>query len=153
MPHHHTFQSRSSILAACALLGLAGCGGSSDELPREEVSGEVTLDGQPLDSGSISFMPGSPEIATQGGSTIADGSYSIPEDLGLVPGAYTVRITSNLGDTTPAEDETGMPGMPPPPPKEALPPQYNIQSTLKAEVKTGGPNTFDYELTGATKRK
>ena len=32
----------------------AGCSRSSDELPREAVSGTVTLDGQPLANGTIS---------------------------------------------------------------------------------------------------
>ena len=35
----------------------AGCSQSSDELPREPVSGTVTLDGQPLASGTIQFSP------------------------------------------------------------------------------------------------
>jgi hypothetical protein len=67
-------------------LGLAvGCSGSGDDLPREPVSGTVTLDNQPLASGTISFIP----VAGQGGGggTITDGKFSIAREGGLVPGS------------------------------------------------------------------
>ena len=53
------FKRRFAVpLLVLSALGLAGCSGSSgDDLPREAVSGTVTLDGAPLPSGSISFSP------------------------------------------------------------------------------------------------
>ena len=72
-------------------LGLAvGCSGSGDDLPREPVSGTVTLDNQPLASGSISFIPVSGSGG--GGGAITDGKFSIAREGGLVPGSYTVAI-------------------------------------------------------------
>ena len=55
----------------------------------------MTLDGEPLAEGTITFMaaPGSAAgVATGGGSTISNGSYSISQDQGLVPGTYNVAI-------------------------------------------------------------
>ena len=50
--------------AALLLLGLtAGCGGP----PRAKVSGTVTLDGQPVESGTISFYPTANSGPTAGG--------------------------------------------------------------------------------------
>jgi hypothetical protein len=42
-----------SVLGACAVLALAGCGG----LKLVPVSGKVTLDGKPLKGGGVSFVP------------------------------------------------------------------------------------------------
>ena len=33
--------------------------------------------------------------------------------------------------------------------REAIPARYNLDSQLKAEVKEGGSNHFDFELSGA----
>jgi len=142
----------STTAVAVLTLTLAGCG-ASDDLPREGVSGKVTLDGKPLASGLITFMPTS-EAATQGGGMIQDGAYSIPRDQGLVPGSYKVLITSSgSGSEKQTDVVKDMPGMPPVAAKEAIPAQYNAKSTLTAEVKAGSENVFDFPLDGSPKRK
>ncbi len=143
----------SATAAALLTLTLVGCG-ASDDLPREKLSGTINLDGKPLANGFITFLPASAEAATQGGGAIQDGAYSIPRDQGLVPGSYKVLITSSEGGSeTKIDDTNQMPGMAPVPAKEAIPAQYNAESTLTADVKAGGENVFDFPLTRSPKKK
>jgi hypothetical protein len=133
------------FVAVSAALATPGCGGGGgDNLPRQEVSGTVTLNGQPLADGTIQLMPMSQEQGTLAGGEVKDGKFSIDRTAGPVPGGYKVMIFS-AGGAAPAS--TGeMPGQAPPPPKELIPPQYNSASTLNVEVKAEGPNTFDFPL-------
>ena len=78
--HRH---SELALVLALSL-ALAGCGGAEDDLPREAVSGRVTLDGVPLKRATIHFDPegqGSTHPVAVGGVVI-DGSYSSPRPRG-----------------------------------------------------------------------
>jgi hypothetical protein len=141
-------------LAAAAVVVVSGCGGSGDNLPRQPVSGTVTLDGKPLDQGTISFQPVS-ELPTAAAIVFSDGRYSIARAQGLVPGAYRVLISSTPPTTLAIDPATGMPpppGKPTPPPKERLPEKYNASTTLTAEVKEGASNQFDFSLESTSKK-
>lgn len=124
---------------------IAGCSDATDERPRQPVSGEVTIDGEPLKSGMIQFNPTEPGVAVPGGAAITDGKYAMSTVDGLVPGPYQVAVTS-----APAPSEApaagSMPGDPLPPPKEPIPSIYNAKTTLTAKVTQEGPNTFDFKL-------
>jgi hypothetical protein len=139
-----------SVRAALLSFALAGCGvAASDSLPREGISGEVTLDGQPLDQGAIQFIPASRKEGVAGGAVIQGGKYSIERGKGLVPGEYRVLISSSQGTPPAADSSDG--GAPGPvkkgdAPKDLVPPQYNAKSTLTAEVKAGSPNALDFAL-------
>ncbi len=125
------------------VLLVAGCGGG-DGLPRQSVSGKITLNGEPLKQGTIQFFPDDPamEKPTSGGSPIEDGSYAISAENGLVPGKYRVSISSP--STEMSSDAT--PGSGANLPKDLIPADYNVASTLSADVKAGGDNTFNFEL-------
>jgi hypothetical protein len=125
-------------------IALTGCGGATDDLPRQAVAGAVKLDGQPLKEGMIQFQPTEPGIATAQGAGITDGTYSVAKSEGLVPGKYLVMISS----TPPPAPQPpgGMPGDPVGPPKEKIPANYNAKSTLTAQVTKEGPNKFDFDL-------
>jgi hypothetical protein len=131
-------------VAAAAALSCWGCGGPSDDLPRQAVRGTVTLDGAPLKGGLIQFQPDQPGLSTAGAAGIADGTYSVAKAEGLVPGKYLVMVTSTP-PPTPLPPGTA-PGDPVAPPKETIPPQYNAKTKLSAEVTKEGPNKFDFEL-------
>lgn len=133
-------------MALCWLLlvAMAGCGGSNP-LGRQAVSGTVTLDGAPLDSGSIEFTPleGS-GIAS--GAVIAAGKYEIPAESGLPPGKYRVSIVDN--PPAPPLPPGHMPGDDlPPQPKPRVPAAWNRNSTQQIEVTEKGPNQFDFHIT------
>lgn len=146
-------RTESIVTAAFATLwvftNLTGCG-QGDNLPREAVSGSVSIAGKPLAKGLITFLPSDSEVPTQGGGAIMDGKYSIPRDQGLVPGEYKVVISSTENKPETVVDKTNdMPGMPPILAKEAIPSQYNEKSLLTAKVTAGAKNVFEFNLTNA----
>jgi hypothetical protein len=133
---------RMAILSPVAvLLLMSGCGG--DPLNRQAVSGTVTFKGQPLEHGKIEFSPLDGQTTLMG-AEIANGQYSIPAKQGLTPGKYKVMINApqgaNLNPTGPPGSDLG------PPPTELIPERYNGKSELRAEVKKGEPNVFDFTL-------
>ncbi len=75
---------RRHVPLAAVLLLAAGCGASSDAT----MSGAVTLNGQPLAQGYISFTPLGAQGGTAGGD-IKAGRYRV---AGLKPGKYQVQI-------------------------------------------------------------
>jgi hypothetical protein len=137
----------SSALVVFAALGLAvGCSGSGDDLPREAVSGTVTLDGQPLANGTISFSPAGGSGGPGGGGVIGGGKFSIPRETGLVPGNYNVALYASekrAEQTKPAQAGGGKPAERP---KELIPAKYNTSTELKAEIKKGGGNDLRFTL-------
>jgi len=139
------------ILTGCGILPAAlavifvGCSEDSDGLPRQAISGTVTLEGQPLQDGSIQFLPTSQREVLSGGAVVADGRFSISRREGLTPGDYRVVITSAPSETSVRPTEA--PGLAPEPAKERIPEKYNRKSTLTAKVEDDGPNTFEFRLT------
>jgi hypothetical protein len=133
------------ILAGILALGLSGCEGRTDDLPREAVSGSVKLDGQPLAKGIIQFAPTSDKVTTTARGEIIDGNYSISRAEGLVPGTYKVAISA-FDNVEGAKALHGAPGKVGPPPKNIVPKQYNTASKLTAEIKGGQDNTFPFEI-------
>ena len=121
------------VLGATAAL-LTGCGPS-----KATVSGEVKMDGQPLDSGVISFAP----AAGGGASATADvknGKYSVQ----TTPGAKWVQISAPLvigqrklsaGPDARVTDIR----------EERLPERYNAKTELKCDLKAGG-NVKDWSV-------
>jgi hypothetical protein len=135
------------LLLAAAGLTVSGCSGSRDELPREPVSGTVSLDGQPLDYGAILFAPaaGSEGAPTSAAYDVENGQFSIPRSDGLVPGKYQVKISRM--DHKPEPRSKGPPKKGTKPPKETLPTRYNGPKTeLSAEIPKGGATDLKFEL-------
>jgi hypothetical protein len=124
-----------------ALCWLAGC--SNNPLGREKISGKVTFQGKPLDAGEIEFSPLGQE-PTQSGTTIKNGVYNLSTEHGLPPGTYRVMISSMKGGWTAEAREAGRPRTRA---VEQLPAKYNTKSELTVEVKKGGANRFDFDLT------
>lgn len=131
----------SSGMVVLALFG--GCGGPEDNLPRQEVSGNILFQGEPLADGMIQFRPATNQ-GTFASAAIKEGKYAIPRNEGPVAGGYQVIITSPPKSTFKASE--GGPGKAPPTPPDRLPKKYNAESTLNAEVAVGKPNTFDFDL-------
>jgi hypothetical protein len=137
---------RRLLLVVALLLVAGGCGDSAGG--RQEISGTVTLRGQPLDEGVIEFhplddpSPGQP--VTKSGAMINDGKYLIPKAHGLVPGKYRVVISS--GEKKGPRLGAGDPGPKSIFSKERIPPDYNLKTKQVVEVKRGGRNKFDYVI-------
>jgi hypothetical protein len=146
----HSFNSRfpSWSLLSVAGLALLGCGPTSDRLP---VSGVVTLDGIPLDDGSIRFSStGEKLVAT--GTLIRAGEFSIPAEKGLPPGTYRLEITSPDNNAAPVvyRDASGAPGIPTQP--ERIPPEFNMNSQKTVDVTVEGDNHFEFAIQSQAKK-
>jgi hypothetical protein len=130
------------LLVLLPLLTAFGCGGPDN---RAEVSGTVRLNGQPVASGSISFVPTDGNTGPSSGGVIADGKYSVPQAKGVAVGKNRVSILStvktgrkiNIGRDG-LEDEW----------LQVVPAKYNDQSELVRDVKSGS-NQLDFDLKGS----
>ncbi len=129
----------------CLVLSLVvGCG-EKNPLGRMPVSGTVTFQGRPLESGSIEFAPVDPLGKTKAGGPVVDGKYSIAVNQGLAPGEYVVRVFSPVGAAEAAGD--AMPGSRPTAvARERIPPIYNVNSRLRCEVSAEKTNLHDFNL-------
>jgi len=136
MLHHGRF-----LLCCVALLALIGCSGESD---RQSLEGTVTLDGEPLSEGAITFRPMPGTEGPTAGGPIRDGQFSIASDQGTFAGTFRVEISAHkkTGRKIPGAlggevDET----------VSIIPERYNRQSELTADVEKGAANEFEFELT------
>ena len=130
-----------AVLVGMALaslaVGLTGCGGPYDAA----VHGVVTLDGEPLNHGTVKFSPQGPGPSAFA-MIDADGSYTLQtgRESGLPAGQYKVTVVSL------EQQEWAGPG-PPPPGRPIVPLWYQDPnySGLEFTVDQGG-NQIDLEL-------
>lgn len=124
------------VLVVPFLLPLSGC---SPGTGRWAVEGTVTLDGRPLDLGSISFRPMEGDAESMSVATVRDGAFQIPAARGLLPGTYhvTVQAFQPTGRTV---DDPGFA-------REELVEVRFRETDLTAAVVSGQDNQFDFQLT------
>ncbi len=128
----------SFFLAALLTLTAVGCGGKSGPATAE-VTGEITFDGQPVAEGDITFLPADGQGHPYAGKIVA-GKYS----LKCEPGKKRVEITAFR--PVPGKFNEDNPGEKTPVIEQYIPPEYNAQSKLEADVSASGPNAFPFEL-------
>ncbi len=123
------------LVVAGIVLAASGCGRGDG---MRAVTGTVTFDGQPVESGEIMFR--SPD-GTEGSAAgrITGGRYS----LRSTPGVKRVEITARREiETAPAASGEPAIGF-----ESYIPEKYNRQSELTVEVAQHGRNSFDFDLT------
>ena len=131
------------LLVVLACSGMLGCGALEGGPQRAAVIGRVTVDGQPVENGSVQFIPTQGTSGPMAGAVITDGEYSLSKAQGPVVGTNRVQIRgtrktgrtsrTHLGETI--EERVSV-----------VPEQYNTKSTLVREVESG-KNVFDFDLT------
>jgi hypothetical protein len=131
-------------LAGCFLL-FSGCG-----KPGPSVIGTVLLDGDPLPSGRIRFVPVEGTRGPDAGAVIEEGKYSVGK--GLTVGKYRVEIHGVKESTVRKERDPIIPVHLIPAAMEAVPTAYNAKSQLIRAVEAGA-NTLDFDLTTNRKTK
>jgi hypothetical protein len=145
MDTRHPRGSRGAAPARLLLLGLIVAGGCGGEPRLESISGTVKHDGAPLRKATIRFTPEGGGMPV--GSVVEEGAYRLPNPPGLAPGRYVVGLSFTEDPDAPAgappDRDLAVPGG-----GERLPARYNEKSELRAEVKAGASNTFDFELAG-----
>jgi len=142
--------SLSSIPRALGSMSIAGlclvaigCG-ESGAPGRAQAQGTITLDGRPLEKGTVFFVDASGLPAGVG--NIQGGSFEISENAGtkgVLPGDYRVKVESwKVEPGTLLDNGSFAKG------ESAIAKKYNDAgaSGLKAEVKPGS-NSFEFEVT------
>ena len=154
------------LTASCGLL-IASCGGEPIFAKRYPVSGKVTYNGQPLEKGSISFVPEKGASAT---GSIEHGDYALSTEGnndGALPGKYKVTIMAKEDPTEVAKakfmkeskgkgsDTVVIPrqfmAAAMSEAKSLIPVGYGDirTTTLSAEVKEQSDNTLDFKISDA----
>lgn len=123
---HYKSWARYGCLTV-VLATMIGCGSKAYEgQQRAEVSGAISLNGSPVQQGSINLSP----IGHEGRSASASieaGKYLITEDQGPNMGKYRVEIYAfEPKQGTSADSDAGMP--------QVAPREFNVESTLELEV-------------------
>ena len=105
--------------------------------PKGTVKGTVTLDGQPIDGGVITFVPSDGNSQPEA-VTIAAGEYSVTMPVGdKRVEIYWAPSSGQVGDTATQGREQIV---------QRIPAKYNAQSTLTHTV-TKGEARKDFALT------
>ena len=124
------------LIAAVGLPFVIGCGSKH----AASITGQVTLDGKPLDRGTVTFHPVAGGAVAYG-QIDADGNYAVKtgRESGLVPGRYRVTVVS-AGPPSKGQDES--------PGELFTPVRYGRleETDLEFEI-TAGANSIDVRLT------
>jgi hypothetical protein len=133
-------------LVGFSMIGLIGCGGRYyDGLARAAVAGAVTLDGIPVDGGTISLIPIGSEGSKRASAAIDKGHYEIAESRGPNPGKCRVEIywlkptgrklqNAHKSVDSPTEEVA-----------EAVPAKFNTGTVLQVDV-IAGKNHCSFDL-------
>ncbi|MCA9162473.1 MAG: carboxypeptidase regulatory-like domain-containing protein [Planctomycetales bacterium] len=127
---------------------LSGCGSAGADYSKVDliqVSGTVTLDGQPLPNAVVTFE--TPDGQFSYGMTDSSGHYELQFDSvkkGVTSGPKIVRISTarkilglNAGEGEEGGEASSESGESSPAATELVPEKYNKQSELKVEVSSG----------------
>ena len=137
----------SALLMAAVAGATTGC--SKREYEGEQrfpLKGKVTVDGQPIDAGTISFIGADPEKQRPSGGSILGGVYEVSEAMGANAGSYRVEIhwQKPTGKSIRAIDSDEMVQQR----AEGLPDKYHRNTELKAEI---GPEKTEFNFDLSTK--
>lgn len=126
-------------LAAALALGAVFTLGCSNEPRLYPVSGSVTFDGQPVESGDILFLSPAGDRGPDP-AKIEKGKYA----LKTTAGKKRVEISASRIRPGGARGAGGEPV-----PEEYIPAKYNLESELTADVKEADDNVADFDLRGS----
>ena len=133
-------RSKSVRLRAALVLASAvvGCNDAGDGLPRVAVTGKVTVAGEPLAKGAVTFRPDGAGAESTG--AVENGSFTIPSADGPTPGKYKVSATESIerAESDKLNNFTLQP--------QTKPSKTGIGGPLDAEVKAEGENSFTFDF-------
>jgi hypothetical protein len=150
------------VLVGFLAWGVIGCGGEGKPI---KVKGTVTLDGQPLPNGMVTFIPVEKDGRHATGMTGADGSFqltTLSADDGAFPGQYKVAVQYHEPapevHSTPSPEgkgmkaswdaaQRGMKEQRKKPPKYVIPAKYSDpgQTILTQKVPPDGPVNLELQ--------
>ena len=135
--------TRPWSVVAVMLSMIAGTSGCGSSYQLADVSGRVTMDGEPLADATVSFVHS--DGPSSFGKADADGRYTLQTvadgEHGALVGTHVVRVNvSDGGDAESDELTTPVKGT-------LIPARYNTESTLTFEVTSAGSSEANFELT------
>ena len=139
-------------MALCLSSAFCGCGSETGAtLNRAGVAGTVTLDGVPLKAGVIRFVPQDGTAGPKTTASIADGAFSLPDELGPVIGNHRIEIESTDFGGLAMDDEEAIQrlnaqGTPVQFHIVTIPAFYNQVSRLTAHVPEEGTGALRFDL-------
>lgn len=151
------FRLRSFVsLAAVLAVGMIGCG--QEGPPRTVITGTVTYNGEPVETGDIVFTPLADTEGASSSAPIVDGQYRTDPRFAVTAGTYNVAIhgyhqkeqTKAEGDAAAHQPE----GIPDPlgirSREHYIPEKYNTQTELQPLIVSGteGEIVKDFDLEG-----
>ncbi|QDU64172.1 hypothetical protein Pan216_50610 [Planctomycetes bacterium Pan216] len=131
---------RFQFVLGLILIGATiGCGGRSDRPETFPVKGTVTVNGTPLEKGTIKFR-GDPSNTASTGGEVVDGVFAFDATSGekLVEIVATRAIPGKFVEPNPGEKVQAT--------EQFIPKEYNRESTLRADVQSEPPNEFTFDL-------
>ena len=139
-----------ALFAILLSLLAAGCGGEVEGPLRAPVSGTVNVDGRPLESGVIRFIPDGAAGGPAAAAVISGGKYELTGADGPVFGHHRVEIEATNHLDFAIDDErayaAAVTAGRTPMASNPIPLIYNQRSTLEADVTDGDGHQFDYDL-------
>lgn len=145
---------------ALFLAGSCLCSCSTQSEPaiaRAAVSGDVSLDGEPLKEGLVKFVPTGKTKGPATAIPIIDGHFSTDESIGPLVGSHRIEVVSTDDGGFPRDSEerleqvTAMKS----PPKidvQIVPDVYREQTPLTAAVNQDARNHYRFDLTASRKK-
>ncbi len=148
------------VFAALSLLITTGCGGGTADVNRPQpvpATGTVTYNGEPVAGATVTLVP-QDEGRGAVGKTDASGQFTLTTyeaGDGAIPGSYRVTVAKTVaggipeGDVVVEMDASDGPTAEDDEAKEMLPEKWKDPETsgLTAEIKQGGDDTLNLELT------
>lgn len=136
---------KASWKAGCALalavccVAFAGCAPKDGLVP---VKGTITLDGAPIEKGTVNFAPkGGP--GTAAGGAIVNGKYEARVSPGKMAVTIYAQKAEKIENPTQEQIERGITEIT----VDVVPAKYNRASTLEVDIVEGQKDTVDFELT------
>jgi hypothetical protein len=132
------------VLMCCAVLLLSvGCG--KEDASRGNLSGKVTLDGKPVELGTILLTPieGAKGVVT--GGSIENGRYQLVGKAAAAVGRNRVEVRAMRKTGRMVPKPFTQSGETIEEQVEAVPARFNSESKLSVDVKPGD-NTADFEV-------
>jgi len=146
------------VIILLVLSVASGCGTAVEGPTRVTANGLVTFDGQPLENGTIRFIPSGATKGPKVSVAIDNGFFQFPEDVGPVAGHHRVEIEAPEAGELALDDEEAVErlrqqGRKPKIEVLRIPLIYNTNSRLTVNLTEAGPNDLTFELLSKSDKK
>lgn len=133
------------LLIVAGLLAVAGCG--DEDIGRVPVEGTVTVDGMPMPSGSIVFVPAEGTKGPKAAAIVENGQFSLEREAGPVAGSHVVKVYENQPAAGTLDDPVAFAEASPDAGRgNPIAPRYNEASVLRATTTEDEPNQLSFAV-------